>query len=313
MVKNLSFLIPVYNSEKTISLVVEEIENAVLALNVKYGYEIVLVNDYSKDNSLEVCKRLCDIKPFIKLISFSRNFGQHHALMAGLRETTGEYIIILDDDLQTPPGEIYKLINTLEEGYDVVFAQYVLKKQSFLRNAGSKINSIMANILINKPKNIDLSSFVILRRYVANEILKYDNPYPYLAGLIFRVTTNIGGVAVEHRERQSGRSNYNFRKLMSLWLNGFTNFSVKPLRVSSMIGCLFSIAAFLFILALVVKKILSPQVQMGWTSVVVSIMFFGGIQLISLGLVGEYVGRIFLSINKTPQYVVKEYYNKVAK
>lgn len=306
--KSISFVIPVYNSENTIALVVEEIKDTMTYLGEEYIYEIILVNDFSKDNSLKICKKLCDTSQLIKLISFSKNFGQHHALMAGLRETTGEYIVFLDDDMQTPPKETIKLIDALEKGYDVVFAQYSSKRHSLLRNLGTKINSMMAKALLQKPKEVEMSSFVIVRRFIANEIIKYDNPFLYLPGLIFRTTTNIGGVLVEHRERHSGRSNYNLRKLLSLWFNGFTNFSVKPLRISSIVGFIFSITAFISMVVFTVKKIIYPDIQTGWTSIIVLIMFFGGIQLISLGLVGEYVGRIFLCINKAPQYVIKEYH-----
>lgn len=306
--KGISFVIPVYNSEKTIALVIKEIEETMLILGEEYEHEIILVNDFSKDNSMTVCKHLCANNPSIKLMSFSKNFGQHHALMAGLRKTTGEYVVFLDDDLQTPPKETTKLIDKLEEGYDVVFAQYSDKNHFLLRNLGTRLNSLMAKALIHKPKEVEMSSFVIFRRYIANEIIKYDNPFLYLPGLIFRATTNIGGVMVEHRERYVGKSNYNYRKLLSLWFNGFTNFSVKPLRVSSIIGFIFSITAFISMVVFTIKRLLYPDIQTGWTSIIVLIMFFGGIQLISLGLVGEYVGRIFLCINKAPQYVVKEYY-----
>jgi undecaprenyl-phosphate 4-deoxy-4-formamido-L-arabinose transferase len=190
-----------------------------------------------------------------------------------------------------------------------VYAQYKSKKHSLYRNAGSKLNSAMAEHLINKPSHVEMTSYFIARKFVIDEVVKYDSPYPYMAGLVFRVTQNIGGVYVEHRERQNGKSNYNFKKLVSLWFNGFTNFSVKPLRAASFMGFLFSITGFLTILFFILRKILDPNVPLGWTSTIVLIMFFGGIQLICIGLLGEYVGRVYLSINKTPQYVIKETQN----
>lgn len=303
-------VIPVYNSEETIENVVYRIKNTFDTLKELFEFEVILVNDCSKDKSLQVCKEICEKMKNVKLISFAKNFGQHHAVIAGFRFVTGEYIICLDDDLQIPPEEIPKLIEKLEEkDYDVVFAKYKFKKHSKYRNLGSMINDAMANYLIKKPKHVTMNSFFIAKRFVINEIIKYDNPYPYIGGLLFRVTQNIGSVLVKHRERIEGTSNYNFKKLLSLWLNGFTSFSIKPLRISSLAGMIISALSFLWIVFIVTKKLLFPNIQLGWTSLMVGISFIGGVQLMGIGLLGEYVGRIYLSINKTPQYVVKEMYN----
>ncbi|MDF2673280.1 MAG: glycosyl transferase family 2 [Clostridiales bacterium] len=305
--ERLSFVIPVYNSQDTIEEVVNRLEKAVFELKRKYNYEIILVNDYSIDNSFNVCRKICGIKPFVKLISLSRNFGQHNAIMAGFSKVTGDYVICLDDDLQTPPEEIYKLLEELEKGgYDLVFAKYIAKSHSFFRNFGSWLNDIMANILINKPENISLGSFFIARRFLINEIQRYDGAFPYIGGLLLRVTSNIGNVIVKHEERRKGRSNYTLKKLLGLWLNGFTSFSIKPLRLSSFAGFFLALVSFLWIIVLTVKKSFIPQTQLGWTSIMVCIIFFGGIQLISTGLLGEYIGRAFLSINKAPQYAIRD-------
>ena len=308
--KKLSFVIPVYNSEKTIEKVIKEIEIEASKLNSKYYLEIILANDYSKDNSLQVCKNICNDKPFVKLVSFSKNFGQHNALMAGIKIASGDYIISMDDDLQTPPNEMGKLIDELEKNnYDVVFAKYKTENKSIFRIFGSFINDKMANILVDKPKNITTSSYFIIKKYIANEIIKYDNAYPYLGGLIFRVTQNVGNVLIGHKGRKIGKSNYTLKKLLQLWFSGFTNFSVKPLRVSSLFGLFFSITGFIYLLIIIIKKIINPGIQAGWTSIIAAVIFFGGIQLLSIGLLGEYIGRVFLSINKKPQYVIKEFYN----
>lgn len=308
--KKLSIVIPVYNSEKTIKEVVNEIEIAVSKLNLKYDLEIILVNDYSKDNSLQVCKNICKNKLFVKLISFSKNFGQHNALMAGIKIASGDYIISMDDDLQTPPNEMSKLIDELEKNnYDVVFAKYKIENKSIFRLFGSFINDKMANILAEKPKNITSNSYFIMKKYIAKEIIKYDHAYPYIAGLIFRVTQNVGNVLIEHRDRKFGKSNYTSKKLLQLWFNGFTDFSVKPLRISSIFGLFFSITGFIYLLIIIIKKIINPGISAGWTSIMAAIIFFGGIQLLSIGLLGEYIGRVFLSINKKPQYVIKEKYS----
>ena len=308
--KKLSIIIPVYNSEKTIEEVVNEIEIAVSKLNSKYDLEIILVNDYSKDNSLQVCKNICRHKPFVKLISFSKNFGQHNALMAGIKFASGDYIISMDDDLQTPPDEMGKLIDELERNnYDVVFAKYKTENKSIFRIFGGFVNDLMANALVEKPKSITINSYFIMKKYIANEIIKYDHAYPYIEGLIFRVTQNVGNILIEHRDRKIGKSNYTLKKLLQLWFNGFTSFSVKPLRISSVFGLFFSITGFVYLLIIIIRKIINPGIPAGWTSIMAAIIFFGGIQLLSIGLLGEYIGRVFLSINKKPQYVVKEIYN----
>jgi len=308
--KKLSIVIPVYNSEKTIEEVVNEIEIAVSKLNLKYDLEIILVNDYSKDNSLQVCKNICKHKSFVKLISFSKNFGQHNALMAGIKIASGDYIISMDDDLQTPPGEMGKLIDELERNnYDVVFAKYKTENKSMFRIFGSFVNDLMANTLVEKPKSITINSYFIMKKYIANEIIKYDHAYPYMGGLIFRVTQNAGNVLIQHRDRKISKSNYTLNKLLQLWFNGFTSFSVKPLRISSVFGLFFSITGFVYLLIIIIRKIINPGIPTGWTSIMAAIIFFGGIQLLSIGLLGEYIGRVFLSINKKPQYVIKEKYS----
>jgi len=305
--KKLSIIIPVYNSEKTIEEVVSEIEIAVSNLNSKYDLEIILVNDYSKDNSLQVCKNICKHKSFVKLISFSKNFGQHNALMAGIKIASGDYIISMDDDLQTPPNEIGKLIDELERNnYDTVFGKYKTENKSIFRVFGSFVNDKMANILAEKPKYIKINSYFIMKRYIADEIIKYEHAYPYMGGLIFRVTQNVGNVLIQHRDRKIGKTNYTFIKLLQLWFDGFTNFSIQPLRISSVFGLFFSITGFVYLLIIIIRRIINPGIPAGWTSIMAAIIFFGGIQLLSIGLLGEYIGRVFLSINKKPQYVIKE-------
>jgi len=302
----ISIIIPVYNSESTIKIVVEDIKET---LSNKSNFEIVLVNDGSKDNSYKKCKELARKYSFIKFINLSKNFGQHNAILAGLHFVKGNYIIFMDDDLQTPPEEIPRLINKIKEGYDVVYANYYYKYHSKLRNIGSWINNVMTNILLKKPKNLKITSYFIIKKYLIDEILNYTGPYPYLGGLILRSTDNIGMIDITHEKREYGKSNYSFMSLLRLWINGFTNFSVKPLRISFFLGILFSSIGFLFSFFLLIRKLIYPQVVLGWTSIIIAILLFSGVQLISVGLIGEYVGRIFLTQNKQPQYIIKEKYN----
>ena len=300
-----SVVIPVYNSEASIDQVVEE----VLA-EVSYEVEIVLVNDCSKDESEKKCKALCEKFNQVKFLNLSKNFGQHNAIMAGLSVVDGDLIVCMDDDLQTPPQEVNKLIDTLiEQDYDVVYGNYGEKKHSVFRNWGSSLNDKMANYMLGKPKEIQITSFFAMRRYIAEEIKNYRYSFPYLGGLIFRTTNKIGKVDVHHESRKEGTSNYNFKKLIGLWFNGFINFSVTPLRLTSLIGTVFSGAGFLYLIVIIIKKLMDPGIAMGWTSIMATVIFFGGIQLISIGLIGEYIGRLYLNINEKPQYVIRETYN----
>lgn len=300
----ISYVIPCYRSHDTIQGVVAGIE----AICGEHGldYEIILVNDCSPDNTFDTIRSLCSASKKITGISLSRNFGQHSALMAGLNEASGDIVICMDDDGQTPPSESIKLIDMIREGFDVVFAKYEQKRHNMFRNLGSKLNDFMAHKMINKPKDLYLSSYVAIRKYIVDEIIRYSNPYPYLSGLLLRSTKRIGNVAVEHRERTAGKSGYTLTKLISLWMNGFTNFSVKPLRVSAVIGFVLAIAGFIAGIYAVINKLVNPNVPMGWTSTIAALLFVGGTILFVLGMVGEYVGRIYMSINQQPQFIVRE-------
>lgn len=300
-----SFVIPCYNSSKTIESVVIEIRNKMIELKEK-SYEIILVNDYSPDNTKEVIFNLSDKYNNIISINFSKNFGQHAALLAGYSKAKGEYVVSLDDDGQTPANQVDRLINKLNEGFDVVFANYKHKHHSTFRNFGSKVNDFMAEKLINKPKGLYLSSYFIARRYVIDELLNYNSAFPYVSGLLLRTTANVVNVDVDHRDRNIGNSGYTFIKLLKLWLNGFTAFSIKPLRISVYIGVLVAIIGFILTMYSILNKILNPNVPMGWTSVVAIISLVGGTTLMVLGMIGEYIGRIYMTLNKTPQYVIKE-------
>lgn len=301
---SVSFVIPCYRSENTLPDVVREIQNA---MRIKgFEYEIILVNDCSPDHTFSVIRKLCIEHQNVTGIDFSKNFGQHAALMAGLAQAQGDVVVCLDDDGQTPADEVYKLLAEFERGQDVVYARYTQKKHSWTRNIGSKFNELMSRWLLDKPKDLYISSYFAARRFVVDEILKYDNPYPYVIGLILRTTKNISNVDVTHRERKDGQSGYNFRKLFSLWMNGFTAFSVKPLRVASLWGAILSVLSGLAGIWTVIHKIINPDTPVGWSSMICAIVFVGGIMMIMLGLIGEYLGRLYISQNKAPQYVVRE-------
>ncbi|MDF2534534.1 MAG: glycosyl transferase family [Bacillales bacterium] len=303
----LSFVIPCYRSSLTIETVVEEI-NTTLEEQSNFLYEIILVNDCSPDNTLDVIKKLCEENINVKAINMSKNFGQHSALMAGYRHAKGDIVISLDDDGQAPVDEVFKLIDEIQNGFDVVMGRYPQKKHNIFRNLGTKINELMARFILDKRKDLYISSFFAAKKFIIDYVVKYENPYPYVFGLILRTTKNICNVDVNHRERTSGESGYTFSKLLSLWLNGFTAFSVKPLRVSTVIGLFCSIIGFSFGGYIVIRKLIYPLIPAGYSSVMAVILFIGGILMIMLGIIGEYIGRIYISLNDSPQYVIK---NKV--
>lgn len=302
--EKISVVIPCYNSEKMINIVVDRLINAIEERN-DYLYEILLVNDGSSDNTWEVLQELANSNKKIIAINLSKNFGQHSALMAGYRNVTGDIIVGLDDDGEHDPAGIYDLIEKLKKGYDYVCAEYKTNKSQF-RSLGTRLNNMMATVLINKPKDVDFTSFYVMRRFVVDEIVKYQAPYPYVAGLLLRVTRNIGTVPLERKKRIMGKSGYNLLKMIRLWFNGFTAFSVKPLRVATIIGFLCAIIGFLYGAFTIVRKILGYQILIGYSSLMAVILFVGGIIMVLLGIIGEYVGRSYISLNSAPQYVIRD-------
>lgn len=305
----ISFVIPCYGSEHTIASVVSEIKE-IVATRTDYSYEIILVSDSSPDNVYAVIEELAKSDPFIKGIDLSKNFGQHAALMTGYRYVTGDIIVCLDDDGQTPAKDVFLLIDKLNEGYDVVFAKYAQKKHSLLRNLGSKVNDLMARWLLGKPKDLSIMSYFCCRRFIIDEIIRYDNPYPYIAGLLLRTTNKLANVEIMHRERLIGTSGYTMGKLFALWVNGFTAFSVKPLRIATLAGAIFAFSGFLFGVYIVLKKLFfNPDMPLGYSSLLATSVFLGGMILLMLGIVGEYVGRLYISANRSPQAVIRKTVN----
>lgn len=303
-----SFVIPCYRSERTLPAVVNEIEETMKELS-QYTYDIVLVNDCSPDNTAAVIKNMCDTKEYIHGISFAKNFGQHSALMAGLRATDGDVVVCLDDDGQTPANEVGKLLTKIEEGFDAVYARYAHKQHSGFRNFGSKVNELMTRSMLGKPKELYVSSYFAVRRFVVDDMIRYENCYPYVIGLVLRTTKNITNVDVTHREREIGTSGYTLGKLLGLWFNGFTAFSVKPLRIATAIGVASAIIGFLYGIYTIVKKFILPDVAVGFSALMSAIVFFCGMILIMLGFIGEYIGRMYISMNNSPQYVIRDKWN----
>lgn len=305
MKKLVSFVIPCYNSSKMIEKVVEEIETTMAGLT-RYNYEIILVNDCSPDETFHVIERICRKNDKVCGIDLAKNFGQHGALMAGFHHIKGDILVCLDDDGQTPANEVSRLLEKIEAGDDVVYAAYAHKKHSLFRNFGSYINEKMAQFLLGKPKELYVSSYFAARRFVVEEMIKYENAYPYVIGLVLRTTKRISNVEVNHRMRTEGSSGYTFGKLLALWFNGFTAFSTKPLRIATISGFLFACGGFSYGIYTIVKKFVVPDVPIGFSSLMSALMFIGGMVLLMMGLVGEYIGRMYICMNNAPQFVIRE-------
>ena len=304
--EKLSFVIPCYRSEHTIEKVVSDI-TALMGNRPEYDHEIIMVNDHSPDRVWDVIRRICETDRRAKGISLARNFGQHSALMAGYRICSGDYIVTIDDDGQTPVDQTFILLDALKDGdYDVVYGKYADRKDNDFRKLGTRMNNFMLEYLLGKPKDVHMTSYFVAKQFVIREMCSYQQAFPYIWGLVLRTTRNIGNAVIRHSERIEGTSGYTLTKLLSLWMNGFTAFSVKPLRLTAGAGVLFSGLGMIGLLYTVVYYFMHPTVQPGYTALMSVLLIIGGLVLLSLGLIGEYVGRIYMCINNTPQYVVRD-------
>ncbi len=305
----LSVVIPVYLGAATIG----ELVGALRALEIEGGLEIVLVVDGSPDNSLDVCKQLAaEPGAPITLLSLSRNFGEHNAVMAGFSRARGAYAITMDDDLQNPPAEVRRLFEHARDGgYDAVYTYYAEKKHAPWRNLGSKFTNWCADRLIDKPPGLYLSSFRCISAFVRERIVaSYEGPFPYVDGLVFQVTQNVGRVQVHHLPRNEGQSNYTLRRLIRLWLAMFLNFSVMPLRLATLAGLAFGALGAVGAVITTVEAIVSDKPPQGWASMMVAVLVLAGVQLVVIGMIGEYLGRMFLAVNRKPQYLVREVFRR---
>ena len=306
----LSFVIPCYRSEATIEEVCAEIMETV-AQRPEYDYEIIAVNDCSPDGVLDVLRKLAADNPRIKVVDLAKNFGKHCAMMAGLAYVRGEYVVNLDDDCQCPTNRLWELMDAiLHEDYDCATVVYREKKQTAWKRFGSRVNAFMFNMMIEPPKGIIVENFFVIKRYVCDEILHYPNPYPYVTGLLMRATHRIKMVLMEERERGDGKATgFTFRKSLSLFASGLTAFSVKPLRVATIVGGVFALLGFLFGLFIVFRKLLHPEIMLGYSSMMAVQLLSSGVVLLMLGIIGEYIGRIYISLNRAPQYVIRDTWN----
>ncbi|HEV7350211.1 glycosyltransferase family 2 protein [Telluribacter sp.] len=298
----LSIIIPVYNSEATLGPLVRRLQEALHGL----VYEVVLVNDGSRDGSEAVCTRLAREHAHVQFISLRRNFGEFNAVLCGLNHARGAYCVMIDDDFQNPPEEIQKLLDTAIRGnFDVVYTYYSKKEHATYRNWGSRLVNWLTSYLLNKPRDLYLSSFKLIRKEVVQEVIKYTGPYPYIDGLIFRVTRNIGTVQVSHQKRQEGQSSYTWRKLISLFLNILFCYSALPIRLFMPVGLGLVGLGTLLLLFLLGQWIIGPADPKGWQVVTATLLFIGGLQCTLMSVLGEYIGKSFMAQSGQPPYVIK--------
>lgn len=303
---DISVIIPCYNSNDTIINVCDELIEQ-LSKREK-TYEIILVNDASPVSMDEVLLKLAENKD-IKVINFAINKGKHAALMAGFRWSKGEIIICVDDDSQCPVENLWQLIQPLYNGADIAMASYGVKEQSRFKNLGSNINDWMMTTMLGKPKDFKFSNFAAIQRYIITEIIKYENQYTYVNGLLLRTTNNMVNVDMKERARMAGVSGYTFKKSFKLWLDGYTAFSIYPLQIAGKMGVMFALMGFIFMSIIIIKKLINPFMVDGYASIISVIIMLSGVTLMILGILGEYIGRIYMCINRAPQYVIKNTLN----
>jgi len=303
-----SVVVPVYGSARILPSLVESLE-PVLREAAGDAFEVILVHDDGPDDSWSVIRSLAQSRPWLRGLDLSRNAGQHNAIMAGLRFAGGDVLVTMDDDLQHDPQDIPRLIECLEAGSDVCYVQFKSRRHAAWKRLGSRFNDLVARWLLRKPAGLYLSPYRAFRKHVRDEVLRYCGPFVYLDGLILQSTARVSVIHGEHHTRRDGKSGYSLRKSISLWLQMATSFSVAPLRLASMAGIFFSLVGFLLAAALVIQKAINPATPVGWTSLIVAILIVGGIQLLALGVIGEYVGRVLLNVANRPQFVAREFLN----
>lgn len=300
----LSFIVPMFNCAGTIRSLVAEVQ----ALAVEGGHELILVNDGSTDATESICRSLLEDATIpVTYVEHARNFGEHNAVLTGWKNAAGEYFVNIDDDCQNPPEEAVRLyMFTRDSGLDVAFGHYLDKRHSPWRNWGSRLTNRLTDIILDKPRGFYLSSFRCVKSAVAREVTAYSGPYPYIDGLLLQVTQRIGGLQVAHSDRASGHSGYTLRRLIRLWLSTVVNFSVMPLRLATVLGLVMSVLGFLGIGIVAYWRITNHGPAFGWGSLMSALLLFSGVQLALLGVIGEYLGRMFITINQRPQSVVRE-------
>lgn len=306
-----SVVIPCYRSEKMLEKVVSEIRSELLKRE-ENDYQIILVNDCSPDNTIDVIRKLAKDDKKIVGVDLSRNYGQNRARIAAVPYIKGDVAVCMDDDGQHPANEIYTLVDKVLEGYDLVYGKFKEQKQPLFRRTVSKVNTKLLELTGTKMKGIKNSPFLAWSRFAVEALKQYKSPFPSAGAYLMRLTTKVANVEVEQRKRMAGSSGYNLKKLLNLWLTEFTNFSLIPLRIASFLGMWTSGIGIIWGILLIVRKLLNPHIQVGYTSMMAVLLFVGGLIMLMLGLIGEYIGKIYMTISNLPQYVVRDTINAVS-
>jgi glycosyltransferase involved in cell wall biosynthesis len=297
---DISIVVPVYNSENCL----EQLNHQISLALQDTKYELILVNDKSGDKSWDKIVALSQVNGRIKGVSLKKNSGQDNAIMAGLSQSAGEFVVIMDDDLQHSPSDIFKLYEKCKEGYDICYSYFANKKQSLWKNAGSFLNGYLAELFLRKPRKLYLSPFKILHRSLVREIIQYRGPFPYIDGIILSITSNIGQIELVHHKRHTGGGNYNFFRSVSVFLRHITGYSLYPLRLATVVGILSAGLSFLLGALFLIDYLTNDVHVEGWITLVLLIVFFNGLILMCVGLIGEYIGRIYLTVTAKPQYII---------
>ena len=304
----ISVAIPCYRAEKNLETVVDEIR-AVFAGQAEYDYQIILVCDGSPDHTDEVIRKLCAADRKIVGVLLSRNFSQSNARMAALKYVQGDVLVYMDDDGQHPAEDIFRLAEKVMEGYDVVYADFDHKEQTRFRIWTSDLFGWISGKVGKRPRGIRTSSFMAYSRFAADELKAYTSPTPTAIGYLYTVTSRFANIRSTQRKRLSGKSGYNLYRMISLALTGITNFTIIPLRMIDVAGFISTVLGLIWGIILIIRKLCFAAVVPGYTLNMVVMLVLGGLILFSLGLVGEYVGRIYMLLSNKPQYVIRESLN----
>lgn len=303
-----SIVVPVYRSEGILTELCHQVFEALDSAGWSHDFELILVNDCSPDNSWQVVRELARQHAWVRGISLRKNFGQHNALMAGLHHARGRVVVLMDDDLQHPPADIVRLVQALESdpAADVCFTRYLGRQHPPWKKLGSRFNDMVAQLVLKKPKGLYLSSFKAMRWEVAQEIIRYDGPFAYIDGLILSITRAFVVIDIQHQTRLLGEGNYGLRRSVSLWLKMATTFSIFPLRVATVMGFGLTFLSMVMMAFVVYERLAHPDIPAGWASLAAILLLLGGIQTFCIGMLGEYLGRAYLKLNRAPQFSVRD-------
>ena len=304
MLPSISIVIPVYNSASTLPELIQRLEKVLASFG---PFEVVLVNDGSQDDSWEAISKLAAARQWVQGINLMRNYGQHNALLCGIRSTRGDVIITIDDDLQNPPEEVPKLLAKLAEGYDVVYGTPEQEQHGLWRDLASQVTKLALQSAMGTKTARSVSAFRAFRAQVRQAFANYQGPYVSIDVLLTWATTRFTAVKVSHAQRQRGVSNYTFRKLVTHAVNMMTGFSTLPLQLASLIGFAFTVFGFGVLVYVIGRYLTQGSPVAGFPFLASTIAVFSGAQLFALGIIGEYLARMHFRMMERPTYVVRDY------